>query len=423
MLQNIDQLILFNTIREDGVLSLLSKHDFNAAQRLLADEAGGLLHGGGISGSLLQNRICRLMAGEENVFARMAEAGAFSEMEADMDDSAIKALPSPQAKAVFMQAICEIEIISNIYRHDYSEHTFLTLPAANGNETSHRETIHLAMMKDSGTKAAVLLTRHYHGYGSGVFEASSAMTAEEGGLVPVRHMDAIVMDGLVGYERQKRILTDNIKILLSGARANNVLLYGDSGTGKSSSVKALLNLYASNGLKLISITKDRLHLLPGVFESIAGRGMKFIIFIDDLSFDENEHEYKLFKSIVEGRVAPRPQNAIFIVTTNRKNIVKDVWSDRGGEDDVRRRDNMEEKRSLSDRFGLTLVYPAPDKQEYLAIVRGIADRAGLSMPDEELAAEALKWEIRHGGRSGRTAQQFIDHMAGLRKIGEGGLAQ
>ena len=148
--------------------------------------------------------------------------------------------------------------------------------------------------------------------------------------------------------------------------------------------------------------------------------MKFIIFIDDLSFEENEYEFKAFKSIIEGRMTQSPKNAIFIVTTNRKNIVKEVWHDREGGDDIRKRDNMEEKRSLSDRFGITLVYSAPDKEEYLAIVRSLAQKSGLAMPEGELAAEALLWEIRHGGRSGRTARQFVDYMAGLKKIGSGG---
>ena len=210
-----------------------------------------------------------------------------------------------------------------------------------------------------------------------------------------------------------------MKILLSDLRSNNILLYGDSGTGKSSTVKALLNHYSSSGLKLISVAKENLKLLPDVMEQIADRGLKFIIFIDDLSFDENENEYKVFKSIVEGRVAPRPQNTVFAVTTNRKNIVKDLWGDREG-DDVRRRDNMEEKRSLADRFGITLTYSAPTKQEYLAIVRGIAAKAGLSIPDDELTGEALKWELRHGGRSGRAAKQFVDYMVGMKAIASEG---
>jgi predicted AAA+ superfamily ATPase len=226
------------------------------------------------------------------------------------------------------------------------------------------------------------------------------------------------MADLVGCESQKKALLENLEIMLAGFRANNMLLYGDSGTGKSSSVKALLNSCADKRLKLISVAKDRLHLLPGVFDQIKDRGMKFIIFIDDLSFEDNEYEFKAFKSIIEGRIAPRPENAIFIVTTNRKNIVKESWGDRQDLDDVRRRDNMEEKRSLSDRFGITVIYSSPDKKEYLAIVRSLAEKAGLNMPESELFSEAMKWEIRHGGRSGRAARQFVDHMTGVKAVTE-----
>jgi predicted AAA+ superfamily ATPase len=213
-------------------------------------------------------------------------------------------------------------------------------------------------------------------------------------------------------------LIENTEFLLRGLPANNVLLYGDSGTGKSSSVKAVLNRYKDRGLKLIAVPKERIDELPQILEYVGGRGLKFIIFIDDLSFEENEVGYKSFKSVVEGSVSARTTNTVICVTSNRRNIIKEVWKDRAEQDDIHLRDNLQEKRSLADRFGLTIVYIAPEKGDYLDIVAALAKKAGLNMDAEYLSEQALIWEIRHGGRSGRTARQFIDHMVGLKELGQ-----
>jgi predicted AAA+ superfamily ATPase len=197
-----------------------------------------------------------------------------------------------------------------------------------------------------------------------------------------------------------------------------MLLYGDSGTGKSSSIKALLNRYKDKGLKLISLSREKIDELPKIFETVRNKGQKFIIFVDDLSFEEGDNSYKSFKSIVEGSVSAKPANTLICVTSNRRNIVREVWKDREGVDDIHLRDNLQEKRSLADRFGLTLVYPSPDKQEYLGIVLALSKKAGIDMPDDELIKEALTWEIRHGGRSGRAARQFVDYKVGTGKSGE-----
>jgi predicted AAA+ superfamily ATPase len=226
------------------------------------------------------------------------------------------------------------------------------------------------------------------------------------------------MEELIGYDRQKDALIENTERLLRGLPASNVLLYGDSGTGKSSSVKALLNRYRGQGLKLIAVPKERIDDMGEILAHIAGRGLKFIVFIDDLSFEENDGSYKPFKSIIEGSVNGRQDNAMICVTSNRRNIVKEVWKDREGleADDVHLRDNLQEKRSLADRFGLTLVFAAPDKASYLEIVSALADQAGLSVDQKTLLSGALTWGIRHGGRSGRTARQYIDHLIGAQAL-------
>ena len=451
MLQYINRLILFEAFRNDGIATRIaglnsfgcidlcdiscaellndlpaeqseaeSREVYYSTERALLKNNPG---SGEISGNNLQNHFCRVIAGEDNHFARLAESGVYKNLSPGMPEIKLKTALSPMHLSVLLLAAREIKHISPIYRFSFAAITdtrdgrdIAALPASQAEGRSKLEGIHQAMIQNKSTDAAIMLSHYYHSYGAGVFGASSALNAAEGGLVPVPDVDPVTLDDLIGCEKQKSILMTNMEILLSGFKANNMLLYGDSGTGKSSTVKALLNHYSSKGLKLISVARENLRLLPKVFEQIADRGLKFIIFIDDLSFDENEYEYKILKSIVEGRVAPRQQNAVFIVTTNRKNIVKDLWSDRDG-DDVRKRDSMEEKRSLADRFGITLIYSSPAKQEYLEIVRGIAAKAGLVMPDDDLAAEALKWEVKHGGRSGRTARQFVDYMTGVKEIG------
>ena len=459
----IDRLILFEKIRNDEIAQSLAGlipdgcMDFcaDSCQELSWDRPErvsdtairkiyyavqrDLLRGSGgnaISGNLLQNHFCRLFASEENAFAKMAEDGVYQGLKTGMKAADIQSVLSREAMALLNLAAREIKHFYPIYRFDFSDVTdvrdgrdFASLTpggetgAENPADPGPREMIHMAMISKTSLDAAILLADYFHSYGYGVMGQAIAFNAEESGLVPAAYTDPITMDELVGYEAQKRALMENIEILLAGHRANNILLYGDSGTGKSSSIKALLNMYASRGLKLISVSKNKLGLIPKLFDQIASRGLKIVIFIDDLSFEENEYEFKAFKSIIDGRVARSPKNAMLAVTTNRKNIVKEAWSDREGGDDVRRRDSIEEKRSLSDRFGITLTYSAPGKREYLEIVRSIAEKSGLFMPEEKLDAEALKWEIRHGGRSGRTARQFVDYMTGIQSIGSGGFKE
>ena len=197
-----------------------------------------------------------------------------------------------------------------------------------------------------------------------------------------------------------------------------MLLYGDAGTGKSTSVKAILNEYCDQGLRMIEIYKHQFSLLSEVIARIKNRNYRFMIFIDDLSFEENEVEYKFLKAVIEGGVETRPDNVLICATSNRRHLIRETWKDRNDmefNEDVHRSDTMEEKLSLAARFGCTINYSTPDRKQYHAIVKGIAARCGdLDISEEALLMEANKWEIRHGGVSGRTAQQFINHLAGTK---------
>ena len=225
-----------------------------------------------------------------------------------------------------------------------------------------------------------------------------------------------MLSDMVGYELQKKQLVENTESFLRGKRANNVLLYGDAGTGKSSSVKALINEYYDSGLRMIEIYKHQFRDLSEIIATVKNRNYRFIIFIDDLSFEENELEYKFLKAVIEGGVETRPDNILIYATSNRRHLIKETWTDRNDmefSDDMHRSDTMEEKLSLAARFGVTINFNAPNRKLYHDIVKAIAERQlTVKMSEEELLAAANRWELRHGGISGRTAQQFINFLEG-----------
>ncbi len=266
-----------------------------------------------------------------------------------------------------------------------------------------------------------LMTDYYRRYGYGVFAMSRAFRIKREGngpveFLPISNIDGVLLDDLLGYDFQKQELRRNTEAFLAGKKANNVLLYGDAGTGKSTSVKALINEYFDRGLRMIEIYKHQFGDLSAILAHIKNRNYRFVIFIDDLSFEENEVEYKFLKAVIEGGVETRPDNVLIYATSNRRNLVRETWNDRTDIEhhgDIHRSDTVEEKMSLSARFGVALNYNAPTQKEYHAIVRALAERQGITLPDEKLIAMANTWERRHKGFSGRTAQQFIHYLEGL----------
>ena len=265
-----------------------------------------------------------------------------------------------------------------------------------------------------------LVTGFYREHGVGMFGLNRAFRIENDGsgvkFLPINNADKIMLSDLIGYEHQKRELVANTEAFVRGRSANNVLLYGDSGTGKSSSVKAVLNEYAAEGLRMIEIYKHQFRDLSAVIAAVKRRNYRFIIFIDDLSFEEHEVAYKFLKAVIEGGVETRPDNVLLYATSNRRHLIRETWNDRSDmehDSDIHRSDTMEEKLSLASRFGVAINYSSPNREQYYDIVRGLAARAGrLDLPEEELLLLANRWEIRHGGVSGRTAQQFINYLAG-----------
>ena len=232
-------------------------------------------------------------------------------------------------------------------------------------------------------------------------------------IVPITNIAHVHLDDLVGYEIAKKKLIDNTEAFVQGRPANNCLLFGDAGTGKSSSIKGILNQYYDQGLRIIEAYKHQFKDLNDIIAQVKNRNYKFIIYMDDLSFEEFEIEYKYLKAVIEGGLEKKPDNILIYATSNRRHLVREKFSDKEERrDDLHSSDTVQEKLSLVARFGVSIFFCAPDKKQFQNIVKTLAERHQVEMPEEELLLEANKWELQHGGLSGRTAQQFIDYLCG-----------
>ena len=279
----------------------------------------------------------------------------------------------------------------------------------------------LLLLSDKWSDRIGDLLEFHRKNGTGCFARHNAFLwqpSSTNGFIPVIHPDPVKLSDLIAYETEREEVIRNTEQFLGGFSANNVLLYGDRGTGKSSTVKALLNEYHKHGLRMIEVPKSRLTDFPEIIRRLAGKNHKFIIFVDDLAFEDNEENYTALKAALEGDLETKPANILIYATSNRRHLIKEKFSDRAGlqfgdrEDEIRAADGIQEKLSLSDRFGITVVFSSPDKGRYLGIIEELAARRGLNIDRETLHREAMKWELWYNGRSPRTAQQFINWLDG-----------
>ena len=273
-----------------------------------------------------------------------------------------------------------------------------------------------------GEEVFDVVAEFYRNYGVGMFGLNKAFRIESDDdgrnmkIRPITNMEPVHLDDLIGYELQKKALTENTEAFVEGRGANNILLYGDSGTGKSTSIKAIVNQYYDKGLRMIEIYKHQFCNLSRVISEIKNRNYRFIIYMDDLSFEEQEIEYKYLKAIIEGGVETKPDNVLIYATSNRRHLIKETWNDRTDtvqDGDIHRSETIEEKLSLVNRFGLSIGYFKPSRREFDDIVLKLAARyPKISMSEDEIIAAAHVWEMRNGGISGRTAQQFVNSLLG-----------
>lgn len=276
-----------------------------------------------------------------------------------------------------------------------------------------------------GEEVFYIVADFYKCYGVGMFGLNKAFRIETDehclslAFRSITNMEPVHLSDLIGYESQKRALIENTEAFVSGKGANNLLLYGDSGTGKSTSIKAIVNQYYDRGLRMIEIYKHQFGCLSRVISEIKNRNYRFIIYMDDLSFEESEIEYKYLKAIIEGGVETKPDNVLIYATSNRRHLIKETWKDRNDvtqDGDMHRSETIEEKLSLVNRFGLSIGYFKPSRREFDEMVLALAARhPEIDMPSEQIIAEAHKWEMLGGGISGRTAQQFVNHLCGMTK--------
>ena len=251
--------------------------------------------------------------------------------------------------------------------------------------------------------------------GYGMFAKHHVFTVENGQLVPVKYPDPQRLSELPGYEKEREKVIANTKALLAGMPANNVLLYGDAGTGKSSAVKAIANEFAPEGLRLVEVKKNQLYQIPDLMDKLAANPLKFILFIDDLSFTANDDNFAALKAILEGSVGGRAKNIAVYATSNRRHLIKETLTDRTG-DDIHEADTRQELMSLSARFGLTVTFQRPEKARFETILAELAKQHGIDMPMDQLLVKAEAFAIRAGGRSPRVAKQFIEQCeAGVQK--------
>lgn len=329
----------------------------------------------------------------------------------------------------------DIEILKELYDYDFSEmtkvlgikdfslalhYTSSTRESKVYNTRIVKRIVELAQKFNENSTPLEMkqtLTEFYRDYGVGKFGLHKAFrvvhTDEGAEIVPITNIAHVRLDDLVGYEAAKKKLTDNTTAFVKGLPSNNCLLFGDAGTGKSSSIKAIANQYYDDGLRIIEIYKHQFVDLNDVIAQIKNRNYKFILYMDDLSFEDFEIEYKYLKAVIEGGLEKKPKNILIYATSNRRHLINEKFSERGAADDeVHFRDTMQEKLSLYARFGVTICFESPSAKEFNNIVRELAKRNNIDIPEDELLLKANQWELSHGGLSGRTAQQFIQYLLG-----------
>ncbi|MDK2986342.1 MAG: uncharacterized protein PWQ96_1986 [Clostridia bacterium] len=369
-----------------------------------------------LNGDLWKNYLLWLIATNENPFTRTCERLGEDKIDENLYTAAIHDIKILKDFFDFnFQSIFELVEDNNIKSLPGSFNFVSSNSKWNTHYIEKFSLLKKAFVEDLSPEELVdNLSKFYKSVGCGKMGLYTAFRWLNGrGLVGITNPDSVTFDDLIGYERQKETLIENTEAFVNGKAANNILLYGVRGTGKSSSIKALLNKYSTRGLRLVEVPKSELAGLPEILQYIRQRAQKFIIFIDDLSFESYETEYKHLKALMEGGIQAKPDNVLIYATSNRKHLVQEKWSDRNEmEDEIHISDSVEEKLSLADRFGIIITYTSPDQEEYLKIVEGLAEKYNINMPSHQLREKALQWERWYNARSGRTARQFINHLLG-----------
>lgn len=423
----INELILYRDFKRKDILldiaSLMEETvDTQTAVSLVYDVAGRLIElavGHGYKGNLWHALLTYFVANNENAYSKACEIKG--KVDGSINEVAIHDF------AIFKELFdTDITVIDKKYGTNAMSMLIDYAGADEHGQLFNKRirdricelSIQLASAESVNTFADIV-TDFYREFGVGKFGLHKAFRIEHSDagvdIVPITNISHVYLDDLVGYEIPKQKLIDNTEAFVSGKPANNCLLFGDAGTGKSSSIKGILNEYYDRGLRIIEVYKHQFKDLNEVIAQVKNRNYKFIIYMDDLSFEEFEIEYKYLKAVIEGGLEKKPKNVLIYATSNRRHIVKERNSDKADRDDeLHTNDTVQEKLSLVYRFGVSIFFNKPDKKQFDNIVTTLAERYNINMDRDELLLEANKWELSHGGLSGRTAQQFIDYLRGTR---------
>lgn len=393
-----------NIIKDDVIKIIIEMSKSNSIECLFSELSQKLIQNAeinGLNGNLFKKYILNLFLNDENIFS------LYCENNINVKNKSIYKIALNDIK--IMKSISDIEFNSFVTNFS-SLHEILNYIPVNQKENN----INSIDINNEPEKILDDFISFYNNAGCGNISMYKMFKYDNNkGLIGIKNPDPITFTDIIGYKTQIDTLIKNTEAFLNGYIANNILLVGARGTGKSSCVKALANKYFENGLRLIEITKEQTLILPEILSSLKKRGRRFIIFIDDLSFDEQEIQYKYMKSLLEGGSEYKPENVLFYATSNRRHLIQEKWSDRsyGSEEaEIHTNDTLNEKLSLSDRFGITITYPKPTPKEYIEIVKGIAEKNNIKLPNDILEKEAMKWELNQKGMSGRTAKQFINNI-------------
>ena len=409
----IDDLILYRDLKFEDTIRMfcaLDKNSNNVSKTIskMIEVAGEY----GLHGNIWANILALALAYNENVYSKATEI--VGETSGSINTFAIHDFKILRELIQFVPNI-NGDLLREIYHYE-----------GNGRDsklvnTRVRDRI-LRLSKQlieagSDNEFKDIITEFYKEYGVGKFGLNKAFRIEEGtdlktaNIIPITRVEHVYLNDIIGYDLQKKKLTDNTESFINGKPANNCLLYGDAGTGKSSSVKAIVNEYYDKGLRIIEIYKHQFRYLSDILEQLKDRNYKFIIYMDDLSFEESELEYKYLKAILEGGFGRRPENVLIYATSNRRHLIRESFRDKTETDEeLHTRDTVEEKLSLSARFGEKIYYGSPDKREFNSIVLSLAKKNNIDMDEGEILSKANMWELSHGGMSGRSATQFITYL-------------
>nr|WP_225624190.1 ATP-binding protein [Thermoanaerobacterium thermosaccharolyticum] len=341
-----------------------------------------------------KSKINDLVKVDENIFSLLSEK--FGQ---DMIDKRLKMAAEKELET--LKKLADVDLIGYV-----EEHLSFNMPPWE-NLINHSNKGDIADILDC--KSIDEIIDYYNKNGCGLFNRYRAFRWDNGELIGVENPDPVEFDDLIGYEEEHRIVIDNTNRFMRGLPASNILLYGDRGTGKSSTVKAVLNMYYKKGLRLIEVSRQDMMDLNKIINIISSRGLKFILFLDDLSFEENETEYKVLKSTLEGGIGKLPDNVIIYATSNRRHLIREYLDD-SVQNELHLMDTKEEKLSLADRFGITITFMSPNQEEYLKIVESLAQKYGISLDMDTLKSESIRWCTWHNGMSPRSAKQFIDYI-------------